>query len=683
MIPRETVDRVFDAAKIEDVVGGYVTLKKRGANLLGLCPFHHEKTSSFTVSPSKGIFKCFGCGKAGNAVGFIMEIEQCSYIEAIKQLAQRYNITIEDRELTPEEKQRQDDRESMFVVNDFANKWFQSQLYDTQEGTAVGMGYLRQRGIREDIIKKFQLGYSPEKAKLWEDAKKAGYQETYLVNNPDTQIGTGICLKDEQGRLFDRFRGRVIFPFFSVSGKVTGFAGRLIKHSDKAGKYVNSPTSILYEKKHELYGFYQAKQAIKREDCCYLVEGQLDVIQMVQSGIENVVASGGTALTYPQVRLIHRFTDNVTILYDGDSAGIKAALRGIDMMLEEGVNVKVVLLPEGDDPDSFVRKHNADEVLHYIQMHQTDFIRLKTTLLRDAAGDDPVKRAEMITQIVQSIAIIPDIIKRQIYIKDCSAYLGIQEDILTRKVKELREQYLSEKKKKTSSVSRVEGPFGESRNEGGISTSSTNKRDEGGESSSTSGSINKKELSLKEQNIQNLMQLIIRYGEVVLVESEECVIYTGSYIIQELQKDNVEIENPIFRLLITEYLAHYKEPNWKAANYFQHHTHVELSQFAVEMLADQYQLSRIYAQEVISENVVKEVDLPSELDILPELVQRLIMELRYTLVNERIDAMQATLKEAQKRNDWELIRTVLDQQPALMAIRQQLCKALGNRVILK
>ena len=304
MIPRETIDRIFEAAKVEDVVGSYVSLKKRGANLLGLCPFHHEKTGSFTVSPSKGIYKCFGCGKAGNAVGFIMEIEQCSYIEAIKQLAQRYHITIEERELTQEEKQRQDDRESMFVVNDFANKWFQSQLFDTQEGTAVGMAYLRQRGIREDIIRKFQLGYSPERAKLWEEAKKAGYQDTYLVNNPDNQIGTGVCLKDEQGRLFDRFRGRVIFPFFSVCGKVTGFAGRLIKQSDKAGKYVNSPTSILYEKKHELYGFYQAKQAIKREDCCYLVEGQLDVIQLVQSGIENGVASGGTSLTYPQIRLI-------------------------------------------------------------------------------------------------------------------------------------------------------------------------------------------------------------------------------------------------------------------------------------------------------------------------------------------------------------------------------------------
>ena len=666
MIPKETIDRIFEAAKVEDVVGSYVSLKKRGANLLGLCPFHHEKTGSFTVSPSKGIYKCFGCGKAGNAVRFIMEIEQCSYIEAIKHLAQRYHITIEERELTQEEKQRQDDRESMFVVNDFANKWFQSQLFDTQEGSAVGMAYLRQRGIREDIIRKFQLGYSPERAKLWEEAKKAGYQDTYLVNNPDTQIGTGVCLKDEQGRLFDRFRGRVIFPFFSVSGKVTGFAGRLIKQSDKAGKYVNSPTSILYEKKHELYGFYQAKQAIKREDCCYLVEGQLDVIQLVQSGIENVVASGGTSLTYPQIRLIHRFTENATILYDGDNAGIKAALRGIDMMLEEGINVKVVLLPEGEDPDSFARKHNATEVLEYIQQHQTDFIRLKTQLLSADAGNDPVKRADMITQIVQSIAIIPDIIKRQIYTKDCSVSLGIQEDVLTRKVVELRKKYLEEQRKKKSAP------------EKNTESENTPVADPTPIVEPQPPTAN---ISIKEQNIQNLMQLIVRYGEVPIYQSEDQIVRAGEYIINELQRDNVELNNPLYQLIMDEYMAHYTESNWVAANYFQYHPNGDVSQFAVNMLADKYQLSRMYAKQMVSENVVKEVDMPSDVDILPDMVQRMLLELKYTIVNERIDSMQTMLKEAQLRDDWELIRTILEQQPMLIDIRQQLCKALGNRVI--
>ena len=673
MIPRETIDRIFDAAKIEDVIGGYVTLKKRGANLLGHCPFHHEKTGSFIVSPSKGIYKCFGCGKAGSVVGFVMEIEQCSYVEALKQLAQRYHITIEERELTQEEKQRQDDRESMFIVNDFANKWFQSQLFDTQEGSAVGMAYLRQRGIREDVIKKFQLGYSPDRAKLWEESKKAGYQDTYLINDPDTLIGTGVCIKDEQGRLFDRFRGRVIFPFFSVSGKVTGFAGRLIKQSDKAGKYVNSPTSILYEKKHELYGFYQAKQAIKREDCCYLVEGQLDVIQLVQSGIENVVASGGTALTYPQVRLIHRFTENVTILYDGDSAGIKAALRGVDMMLEEGVNVKVVLLPEGEDPDSFARKHNAVEVLDYIKQNQTDFIRLKTQLLSDDAGNDPIKRADMINQIVQSIAIIPDIIKRQIYTKDCSVSLGIQEDILTRKVNELRKKHLAERTKRNA----------DSTNRSADSTQSTVQvtTDEA-EPQQPSATTRVEEQSCKQINIRNLMQLIVRYGEQVIYQDADVKVQLGEYIINELHRDNIELENALYQLIISEYMAQRKEPNWVAATYFQHHPNVQVSQLAVEMLADKYQLSRMYSRQIVSENVVKEIDPISEENILPELTQRLLLELKYSVVNERIDSMQKALHEAQKRNDWELIRTILAEQPILIKIRQQLCQALGNRVII-
>ena len=671
MIPRETIDRIFEAAKIEDVVGRYVTLKKRGANLLGLCPFHHEKTGSFTVSPSKGIYKCFGCGKAGSAVGFIMEIEQCTYVEALKNLAQTYHIQIEERELTQEEKQRQDDRESMFVVNDFANKWFQEQLWDTAEGKAVGMAYLRQRGIREDIIKKFQLGYSPEKAKLWEVAKKAGYQEAYLTNDVDTQIGTGVCLKDDKGGLYDRFRGRVIFPFFSVSGKVTGFAGRLIKQSDKAGKYVNSPASILYEKKHELYGFYQAKQAIKREDCCYLVEGQLDVIQLVQSGIENVVASGGTALTFPQIRLIHRFTENVTILYDGDSAGIKAALRGLDMMLEEGVNVKVVLLPEGEDPDSFARKHDATEVLAYIQQHQTDFIRFKTQLLSAEAGNDPMKRADMIAQIVISIATIPDVVKRQIHTKDCATFLHIQEDVLMHKINEVRKNYIEEQKKKKQNEERITN----------VSEAIGTIKDTEKILAKSISNVLSPATSIKELNIRNLLQVIIRHGEKPIFQNGDTTIRAGEYIIQELRNDNIELENPLYQLILDEYIAHYKEDNWVAANYFQYHPNGEVNLFSMEMLIDKYQLSRMYGKQVVSENVVKEVELPSEADNLPELTQRLLLELKFTIVNERIDALQSMLQEAQQRDDWELIRTILAQQPLLNDIRQQLGKALGNRVI--
>ena len=315
MIPRETVSRIFEAAKIEEVVGRYVTLKRRGANRIGLCPFHNEKTGSFNVSPSKGIFKCFGCSKAGNVIGFIMEIEQCSYVEALKTVASMYNIQVEERQLSDEDKQKQDDRESMLVVNDFANKWFQEQLTQTPEGSAIALSYLRQRGLRDDIIKLFQIGYAPEKNKFWEVAKKAGYNEKYLLNdaaNPP-YVGTGICAKSQDGRLYDRFRGRVIFPFISVSGKIVGFAGRILVQNDKAGKYVNSPTSLIYEKHNELFGLYQAKQEISRNDACYLVEGQMDVIQLVQSGIKNVVASGGTALTYQQIRLIHRFTENINL----------------------------------------------------------------------------------------------------------------------------------------------------------------------------------------------------------------------------------------------------------------------------------------------------------------------------------------------------------------------------------
>ena len=414
MIPRETIDKIHAAAKIEEVVSDYVTLKKRGANLIGLCPFHNEKTGSFTVSPSKGIYKCFGCGASGHALKFIMEIEQCSFVDAVKQLGKKYHIEVEDRELTAEEQQRQDDRESMFVVNDFANKWFQQQLWETQEGQAVGLGYFRERGLRDEIIRKYQLGYSPEKGNpLAKALKEQGFREQFITNNVDTKIGVGVVGKSEDGRLYDRFRDRVIFPIFTVSGKPVAFAGRILKKKDNVGKYVNSPDSIIYSKTNELYGLFQAKQAISRADMCYLVEGQMDVISMHQSGIENVVASGGTALTKPQIWLIKRFTSNITVLYDGDAAGIHAALRGIDMFLEAGFNVKVVLLPDGEDPDSYAQSHDSTEFIRYIEQNQTDFIRFKSALLSKEAGDDPQKRTALVKDIAASIAVIPDIIVRR------------------------------------------------------------------------------------------------------------------------------------------------------------------------------------------------------------------------------------------------------------------------------
>ena len=671
MIPRETIDRIFSAARIEDVVGDYVSLKKRGANLIGLCPFHDEKTGSFTVSPSKGIFKCFGCGKAGHSVGFVMEIEQCSYIEAIRQLAKKYHIEIEERELTAEEKQKQDDRESMFIVNEFANKWFHEQLWNTPEGTAVAMSYLRQRGLREDIIRKFQIGYSPEKATLWDVAKKKGFQEKYLLNDADNApyIGTGVCGKSEDGRLYDRFRGRVMFPFLSISGKVVGFSGRLMVKNDKVGKYVNSPTSLIYEKHNELFGLYQAKQAISKNNNCYLVEGQMDVIQLVQSGIENVVASGGTSLTINQIRLIHRFTENIILLYDGDKAGIKAAIRGIDMMLEEGINVRVILLPEGEDPDSFAKNRNASDLKEFLEHNQHDFIRFKTQLLMEDAQNDPYKRSEMILQIVRSIAVIPDIIKRQVYIKDTATLLSMPEDVLTRKVAEIRKQTAEERKKRKEAEQRQ-------KTEQEKETTSNNQH------TATSSEQVEQTLTHKERNILNLIQVLVRYGEKVLYQTEEQMITVGEYIITEIHNDSIDIPNPLHRLVIDEYIANYQSPQFVASVFFQHHTNNAISQLAVDMIADKYQLSRMYSKRSISENVTQEIQ-QDETAILPELVQRLLLELKLTVVEERLDTMEKLLSQAVNDKNDQLITAILEQQPQLMEIRQQLCRALGNRVIVR
>ena len=676
MIPRETIDRIFSAARIEDVVGDYVSLKKRGANLIGLCPFHDEKTGSFTVSPSKGIFKCFGCGKAGHSVGFIMEIEQCSYVEAIRQLAKKYHIEIEERELTAEEKQKQDDRESMFIVNEFANKWFKEQLWDTPEGTAVAMSYLRQRGLREDIIRKFQIGYSPEKATLWSVAQRKGFQEKYLLNDAQNPpyIGTGVCGKSENGKLYDRFRGRVMFPFLSVSGKVVGFSGRLLVKNDKVGKYVNSPTSLIYEKHNELFGLYQAKQAISKQNSCYLVEGQMDVIQLVQSGIENVVASGGTALTINQIRLLHRFTENITLLYDGDKAGIKAALRGIDMMLEEGLNVRIILLPEGEDPDSFAKSHNASDLQAFLDNNHHDFIRFKTQLLSEEAQNDPTKRSDMILQIVRSIAMIPDIIKRQVYIKDTASLLAIPEDVLTRKVIEIRKKEAEERKKRKDTEQRQAS-----------SPSAEQTPDTSAEQTPTAVPTDPTELqptNHKELNILNLIQVLIRYGERIIYQMDDQLITVGEYIITEIKNDSIDISNPLYQQVIDEYCANYQSPNFVASTFFQHHPNAAISQLAVDMIADKYQVSRMYSKRSISENVVQEVQ-QDEVSVLPELVQRLLLELKYTVVDERIDIMQRMLKEAQERNDWQLVMVILEQQPQLMEIRKQLCRALGNRVIVR
>ena len=432
MIDQHTIDRILDAANIVEVVSDFVTLRRRGANYVGLCPFHDEKTPSFSVSPARGICKCFSCGKGGNSVHFIMEHEQVSYYEALKYLAHKYNIEIQERQLSEEEKQRKTDRESMLIVNEFAQKFFATNLLENVEGRSIGLGYFRERGFGEDIIKKFGLGYSPEKRDaLAQEAVRKGYKKDYLLK-------TGLCIESQQGSLYDRYKGRVIFPIHSLSGKVIAFGGRILKKDEKAAKYVNSPESEVYHKSDVLYGIYHAKQAIVKNDFCYLVEGYTDVLSMHQAGIENVVASSGTSLTPGQIRLIHRFTNNITVLYDGDAAGIKASLRGIDLILQEGLNIKVVLLPDGDDPDSFSKKQSAADFTAYIKAHETDFIRFKTNLLLEGAGNDPIKRAALIGDIVRSIAIIPDNILRTIYVQDCARLLSVDEKMLMREVNNIQ-----------------------------------------------------------------------------------------------------------------------------------------------------------------------------------------------------------------------------------------------------
>ena len=440
MIDQATIDKILDAAQIVDVVSEFVTLKRAGVNYKGLCPFHNEKTPSFVVSPSKGLCKCFSCGKGGNVVHFIMEHEQLNYYEALKWLANKYHIEVKERELSDEEKQAQNDRESMFVVNDFANNYFQNLLHNHIDGQSIGLAYFRQRGFRDDIIRKFQLGYSlNERDALAKEAKRKGFKEEFLEK-------TGLCYRrDNDGQLRDRFWGRVMFPVHTLSGKVIAFGGRVLKTDGKVAKYVNSPESEIYHKSNELYGIYFAKQAIVRDDRCFLVEGYTDVISMHQAGIENVVASSGTSLTSGQIRLIHRFTNNITVLYDGDGAGIKASIRGIDMLLEEGMNIKVVLLPDGEDPDSFARKHNATDYKAYINSHEVDFIRFKTNLLLEEVGNDPIKRAGLIGDIVRSISVIPENIVRSVYIRECSQLLQIEEKLLVQEVNKLMKHSKEEK----------------------------------------------------------------------------------------------------------------------------------------------------------------------------------------------------------------------------------------------
>lgn len=672
MIPKETIDRIYSAVKIEEVVGDYVTLRKRGANLIGLCPFHNEKTGSFTVSPSKGIYKCFGCNASGLATKFIMDIEQCSYIEAIKHLARKYHIEIVERDLTPEEQKRQDNRESMFVVNDFSNKWFQKQLWETQEGTAIGLSYFHERGLRDDIIRKFQLGYSPERGNpLAKALQEKGFSEEFIVNNVDTKIGVGVVGKSEDGRLYDRFRDRVIFPIFTVSGKPVAFAGRILKKKDNVGKYVNSPDSIIYSKTNELYGLFQAKQSISRLDMCYLVEGQMDVISMHQSGIENVVASGGTALTTPQIRAIKRFTSNITVLYDGDSAGIHAALRGIDMFLKEGFNVKVVLLPEGEDPDSYAQNHDSTEFIQFIEKHQTDFIRFKTAILSKDAKDDPFKKAQLIKDVVTSIAVIPDMITRQMFIKDCAERLHISEKVLTIEVINLRKKQVEEDQKgqeHTNSSPSVPSV---------TSDTSDHISSDGSEKVVAIGEAIKQPDSPLDKHFYDLIQLVVRHGEQIVGINGQ-MLMIGEIIISALEGDSIRPTKTVYQTIMNDFKVHYQDEGFKAETFFKFHEDPDVSATAVDMLIDRYQLA---TDKPATEDKKTKEDQDLQLQQLAQLVTQHLYEIKLTTIEMQIIEVGDKLKEAQEKGQWDVEIQLLSHQQQLIRNKNEICKILGNRII--
>ena len=571
MIDRPTIAKIMDATKIEEVVSEFVTLKKRGINYVGLCPFHNDSNPSFSVSPTRGICHCFTCGKGGNAINFLMELEQMTYPDALRWLAKKYKIEIQERELTNEEKQRESERESMFIVNDWAAKYFQDILLHDVDGIAIGMAYFRGRGFRDDIIRKFQLGFAlPKRTALAEAAKTAGYNPKYLVD-------TGLCFKvdkDEAGnksgedKILDRFSGRAIFPWFSVSGKVVAFGGRVLDSRTKgiSQKYVNSPDSVIYHKERELYGLYQAKKAIAKEDCVFMVEGYTDVISMHQCGIENVVANSGTALSVHQIRLLHRFTSNIVLLYDGDNAGIHAALRGTDMLLEEEMNVKVLFLPDGNDPDSFARSHSAEEFRRYIQENQTDFIQFKTDILLRGVTD-PVKRSQAINSIVESISKIKNQITRASYITDCSHRLGVNEAIIVNALNNFVRNGMSEQVKAE-------------RRAAGLKDSAVAAAQQ---AQSVMRAVTPLDKLLEVEGL--LVQLIIHHGDQLItvqdVDGNDVEVAVAQYISLDLGGDGFKFHNDLYNQIMQEAVEHLeKEDDFVAETYFANHPNPEISRLA-------------------------------------------------------------------------------------------------------
>lgn len=659
MIDRATVERIKEAANIVDVVSEFVTLRKSGANYKGLCPFHNEKTPSFYVSPARGTCHCFGCGKGGSPITFIMEHEQMTYPEALRWLANKYHIEIHERELTNQEREEQSQRESMFIVNEWAASYFEDLLHHPADGNDIGMQYFRSRGFRDDIILKFRLGYDlPNRLVLAPTALQKGYKEEFLVK-------TGICYKNEHGELIDRYAGRVTFPWIGVNGKVVGFTARVLDSRTKGvnQKYVNSPDSDLFHKDHELYGIYQAKKAIAREDRVYMVEGQADVIALHQCGIENVVANSGTALSLHQIHMLHRFSSNITLIYDGDAAGIHAALRGTDMLLSEGMNLNVLLLPGGQDPDEFARSHTATDFRQYIDEHQVDFIQFKTNLMLKNERD-PKKRAEAINSIVQSISVVPNQILRDTYIHDCAQRIGLNESTLINQMN----NFIRGRKTGSTAPQQDGVPVGPQQQPAAAPTAM--------DSTTPMQQASKVEMMLA--------QLIIRHGERVImndVEDEEGNHYSltvAQYIYYNLAADNLSLHNDLFNKILHEACEHSTEPGFKAEPYFINHEDINMSKLATDMSMDRYHLSQRKADGPNNE----EAQLQAERNQTESLRNQTI----HLLLDFRMDYVEAQLKEIQDKmrtvaNDMEQLKALMEQFRDMQMLRNQLARQLGSNIV--
>ena len=662
MIDHATIERIKDAANIVEVVSEFVTLRKSGSNYKGLCPFHDEKTPSFYVSPARGTCHCFGCGKGGNPVGFIMEHEQMTYPEALRWLARKYHIEIKERELSDDEKREQSERESMFIVNEWAASYFQHLMHDTADGVAIGMQYFRSRGFRDDIVSKFQLGFdSTDRRALAQEALRKGYKEDFLLK-------TGICYKNDRGELIDRYAGRVIFPWIGISGKVVGFGGRLLDSRTKGvnQKYVNSPDSEIYHKDRELYGIYQAKKAIAKEDRVYMVEGYTDVISMHQCGIENVVANSGTALSVHQIHILHRFTSNITLLYDGDAAGIHAALRGTDMLLSEGMNLKVLLLPDGDDPDSFARKHSAEDFRKYIEEHQTDFIEFKTDLLLRNERD-PLKRSEAINSIVRSISFVTNPILRDTYLHDCSVRMGMNEATL---INTLNNFIRSNREETASSLN----------NSQSTQTATQNSKLKIQNSPSPLQQASKVE--------QMLVELVVRNGDTVIynnVETEDGTtvnLNVAQYIAYNLGVDGLKFANPLNSRILDEAVNHAGDENFCAEQFFLHHSDIEISRIATDLCMDKYQLlDEQKAARADEEKNADELRVEEEnrIEALRQQTEHLLNDFRMDYLEQRLRDLKRDISLAV--NDPERLQQLMEEYKTTHELRSQLARLLGNNII--